>query len=44
MRFMQVQVKLEKPDEYDGFVVRKPVFRVSTLIRFKPTCSATETS
>ena len=32
------------PPEHMGLVATKPVFRVSNKVRFKPACSATETS
>ena len=41
-RFNQLEAK--NVSAYMGFSVRKPVFGVSDKVRFKPACSATETS
>ena len=44
-KFNQLDLQEAKnTSAYMGFAARKPVFGVSDKVRFKPACSATETS
>ena len=43
-RFNQLDLQAKNISAFMGFAARKPVFGVSDKVRFKPACSATETS